>query len=80
VCSRWPAEVSFDEAFEAQFGEEAPNELNTVQVLTIIAAGLDDAAERGARYLAEQDIEFRAQAFQEFVDADDTYVMTSRLV
>lgn len=72
-------DATFDEAFEAQFGEEAPD-LNGAQVLTVVAAGLDEAAERGARYLSEQDIEFRAFAFQEFVDEDDTYIMTSQLV
>ena len=74
------ADAKFDEAFEAQFGAHVPDELNSVQVLTVVAAGLDEAAERGARSLAEQGIEFRAYAFQEFVDADDTYIMTSQLV
>ncbi|MFS2028720.1 MULTISPECIES: hypothetical protein [unclassified Curtobacterium] len=73
-------EDSFEQAFEAALGTPVPAAINTRQVLNVVAAGLDDGAERGARYLAASTGRLRAFAFQEFVDEDSTYVMTHRLV
>lgn len=70
---------TLDEAFEAQFGDELPTETDKPERGVVVAAAIDEGAEQALRRLDGESERLRAFAYQEYVDGDDTYVVTKRL-
>ena len=73
--------LAFEEAFAEEFGEAPPEDLNTAQVLTIVAASVDGATERIVRYLNETyDVPVNVVFFRSFEDRGASYLARTWLV
>lgn len=73
--------IEFDQAFADLFGEAPPEDLNTEQVFTIVAASLDPATERIVRFLNETyDVPINAVFFHHFKDGQSSYLARTWLV
>lgn len=71
---------TLDAAYRTQFGDDLPAQTEKPEWGVVVAAAIDDGAERAIRELDTEAEHLRAFAFQEYVDGDDTYVVTKRLV
>lgn len=75
-----PAE-EFDVAFTECFGDNPPDELNAAQILTIVAASLDQATERIVVFLNETfDVPINVVFFRHFHDNGTSYLARTWLV
>ncbi len=73
--------LAFEEAFAEEFGEAPPEELNTRQELTIVAASVDPATERIVRFLKEGfDVPVNVVFFRQFEDQGTSYLARTWLV
>lgn len=73
--------VPLEEAFADQFGQAPPEDLNTSQVLTIVAGSLDGATERIVRFLNETfGVPINVVLFRHFVDGGSSYLARTWLV
>lgn len=71
----------FEEAFADTFGEAPPEDLNTAQVFTIVAATVDAATERIVRFLNEgYGIPINVVFFRHFEDGGNKYLARTWLV
>jgi len=81
IYSDYRGDVAFEEAFAEKFGQSPPEELNTGQVLTVVATGVDPATERIVRYLSEGfDVPLNVMLFRYFQDEGRAYVARTWLV
>lgn len=73
--------TAFEEAFADRFGEAPPEELNTSQVFTIVAASVDNATERIVRFLNEDfGVPVNVVFFRHFEDNGTSYLARTWLV
>ncbi len=82
VFERHRPGVAFDEAFTEYFGvDSTPEELNSTQVFTIVAASVDAATERIVRFLNETfDVPLNVVFFRHFHDNGASYLARTWLV
>ena len=81
IFSRYRPGLALEEAFAEQFGTALPEEINTEQVLTIVAASIDSATERIVKFLNEDyGVPINVIFFRHFEDRDTTYLARSWLV
>ncbi|KQS01045.1 hypothetical protein ASG12_07695 [Williamsia sp. Leaf354] len=72
---------SFDEAFDAVFGESAPEELNTRHELVVVASDMDDATERLVGYLSGgYNVPINVLLLDYFRDGDREYLARTWLI
>ncbi|ODQ90651.1 hypothetical protein BFG51_04570 [Dietzia alimentaria] len=75
------SEKEFEEAFDDEFGDAPPDEINESQVFTIVAATVDPATERIVRFLNEvYGIPINVVFFRHFEDNGVSYIARSWLV
>lgn len=73
--------MALEEAFNEQFGGTLPDEVNTAQVFTILAASVDVATERIVRFLNEDfGVPINVVFFRHFHDNGATYLARTWLV
>ena len=73
--------VAFDQAFVERFGGDPPEELNSAQEFTIVAASVDSATERIVRFLNETfDVPVNVVFFRHFEDNGASYLARTWLV
>ncbi|WP_188043942.1 PDDEXK family nuclease [Changpingibacter yushuensis] len=73
--------VALEEAFAECFNETLSEEINTAQILTIVAGSVDAATERIVRFLNESfDVPINVVFFRHFVDSGATYLARTWLV
>jgi hypothetical protein len=73
--------IAFDKAFVELFGGDPPEELNAVQVFTIVAASVDPATERIVRFLNETfNVPVNVVFFRHFDDNGVSYLARTWLV
>lgn len=73
--------VALEEAFAEMFNETLPLEVNSSQVLTIVASSVDPATERIVRFLHEEyALPINVVFFRHFVDGGNSYFARSWLV
>lgn len=81
IFEDYRSDVAFEEAFAKEFGQPPPEELNTAQVLTIVAASVDPATERIVRYLNEGfAVPVNVVFFRHFEDRGVSYLARTWLV
>jgi len=81
IFDRYRPDIAFDEAFGEAFGGDVPDELNTSQSLTIVAASVDSATERIVTYLNESfGVPINVVFFRHFEDRGASYLARSWLV
>ncbi len=81
IYSEYRDDVPFETAFAERFGQSPPEELNTAQVLTVVATGVDPATERIVRYLREGFVvPLNVMFFRYFEDDGRSYVARTWLV
>lgn len=81
IWGGYRSELAFEEAFADTFGEAPPEDLNSSQVFTIIAATVDAATERIVRFLNEgYGIPINVVFFRHFQDSGSTYLARTWLV
>ena len=81
IFQSYQPHTSFDEAFAEFFGDNPPEELNAVQVFTIVAASVDHATERIVRFLNERfDVPINVVFFRHFDDDGASYLARTWLV
>lgn len=81
IWSSYKPSVAFEEAFADTFGGAPPEDLNSSQVFTIIAAHVDAATERIVRFLNEgYGIPINVVFFRHFQDNGSTYLARTWLV
>lgn len=72
---------AFEEVFAEKFGNSPPEELNTEQVFTIVAASVDPATERIVRFLNERyGVPVNVVFFRHFEDQGTSYLARTWLV
>lgn len=73
--------LALEEAFADRFGDTLPEEVNTAQEFTIVAASVDNATERIVRFLNEDfDVPINVVFFRHFQDNGSSYLARSWLV
>jgi hypothetical protein len=73
--------LALEEAFADRFGDTLPEEVNTTQVFTIVAASVDNATERIVRFLNEDfDVPINVVFFRHFQDNGASYLARTWLV
>jgi hypothetical protein len=73
--------VALEEAFDAQFGGNLPEDVNATQILTIVAASVDAATERIVRFLNEDyGVPINVVFFRHFQDNGSSYLARTWLV
>lgn len=73
--------VALEEAFDSQFGGTLPEDVNSNQVLTIVAASVDAATERIVRFLNEDfGVPINVVFFRHFHDGGSSYLARTWLV
>lgn len=73
--------VSLDEAFEQRFDRDAPEEINSAQQFTIVAASVDAATERIVRFLNETyGVPINVVFFRHYADNGGSYLARTWLV
>jgi hypothetical protein len=73
--------AAFEEAFADRFGEAPPEDLNTTQTFTIVAASVDPATERIVRFLNEDfGVPVNVVFFRHFEDHGASYLARTWLV
>lgn len=73
--------IALEEAFNEQFGGTLPDEVNTAQVFTIVAASVDAATERIVRFLNEDfAVPINVVFFRHFHDNGAAYLARTWLV
>lgn len=73
--------LALEEAFADRFGDTLPEEVNTAQEFTIVAASVDAATERIVRFLNEDfDVPINVVFFRHFQDNGSSYLARSWLV
>jgi len=73
--------IALEEAFGEVFSSPLPEELNTAQSLTIVAASVDSATERIVRFLNEDyGVPINVIFFRNFVDGGASYLARTWLV
>ena len=73
--------LALEEAFADRFGDTLPEEVNTAQEFTIVAASIDAATERIVRFLNEDfDVPINVVFFRHFQDNGSSYLARSWLV
>jgi hypothetical protein len=73
--------TAFEEAFATEFGTAPPEELNTSQIMTIVAASVDPATERIVRFLNEAyQVPVNVVFFRHFDDGGTSYLARTWLV
>lgn len=73
--------LALEEAFADRFGDTLPEEVNTAQEFTTVAASVDNATERIVRFLNEDfDVPINVVFFRHFQDNGSSYLARSWLV
>ena len=81
LFERYQPEKKFEEAFDHEFGDAPPDEINESQVFTIVAAAVDAGTERIVRFLNEgYGIPINVVFFRHFEDNGVSYMARSWLV
>ena len=81
IFNAYRSDMAFEEAFADAFGDAPPDELNTAQVFTIVAASVDAATERIVRFLNEDyGVPVNVVFFRHFEDAGTSYLARTWLV
>ena len=71
----------FESAFDEQFGDGPPDEVNDNHRLTVVAAELDNSTERIIDYLSENyGVPINAVFFRYFLHGDDEFLIRSWLI
>lgn len=81
IFETYRAGEAFDAAFAEFFGTDAPDDLNTEQIFTIVAASVDAATERIVRFLNETfNVPVNVVFFRHFNDNGASYLARTWLV
>lgn len=81
IFERYQPGAALEEAFAERFGETLPEEVNTAQMFTIVAASVDAVTERIVRFLNEEfGVPINVVFFRHFVDNGSSYLARSWLV
>ncbi|OYN98144.1 hypothetical protein CGZ95_13150 [Enemella evansiae] len=81
IWKTYRPQQAFEEAYADAFGDAPPEDLNSSQVFTIVAASVDAATERIVRFLNEgHGIPINVVFFRHFTDNDTTYLARTWLV
>lgn len=81
IFETYRQDLAIEEAFAECFGETLPDEVNSTQIFTIVAATVDAATERIVRFLNESfDVPINVVFFRHFVDSGASYLARTWLV